>query len=108
MVEKGDNTYGGKYVVNPSGGLISKGHPLGATGKYYINPWAQPSHLKSSMHSSFIDSYTPSHGDCYFTLAIKFAFTMAILASRPIVIWKVKLWGPKFQMAENLIQQDKR
>jgi len=25
-------TYGGKVVVNPSGGLISKGHPLGATG----------------------------------------------------------------------------
>jgi len=25
-------TYGGKIVVNPSGGLISKGHPLGATG----------------------------------------------------------------------------
>ncbi|XP_060593750.1 sterol carrier protein 2-like [Ruditapes philippinarum] len=32
MVDRGDNTYGGKYVVNPSGGLISKGHPLGATG----------------------------------------------------------------------------
>ena len=30
--DAGDNTYGGKYVVNPSGGLISKGHPLGATG----------------------------------------------------------------------------
>jgi sterol carrier protein 2 len=27
-----DNTYGGKYVINPSGGLLSKGHPLGATG----------------------------------------------------------------------------
>lgn len=27
-----DNTHGGKYVVNPSGGLMSKGHPLGATG----------------------------------------------------------------------------
>ena len=27
-----DNTYGGKYVTNPSGGLLSKGHPLGATG----------------------------------------------------------------------------
>ncbi|WP_028710026.1 thiolase C-terminal domain-containing protein [Paracoccus pantotrophus] len=27
-----DNTYGGKFVVNPSGGLMSKGHPLGATG----------------------------------------------------------------------------
>ena len=33
MVDRGDNTYGGKYVINPSGGLISKGHPLGATGK---------------------------------------------------------------------------
>lgn len=32
LVEDGDNTYGGKYVVNPSGGLMSKGHPLGATG----------------------------------------------------------------------------
>ncbi|KAH3831788.1 sterol carrier protein 2-like [Dreissena polymorpha] len=32
MVDKGDNTYGGRYVINPSGGLISKGHPLGATG----------------------------------------------------------------------------
>ena len=31
-MDRGDNTYGGKYVVNPSGGLISKGHPLGATG----------------------------------------------------------------------------
>jgi len=32
LVDAGDNTYGGKWVVNPSGGLISKGHPLGATG----------------------------------------------------------------------------
>lgn len=24
--------YGGKYVINPSGGLEAKGHPLGATG----------------------------------------------------------------------------
>ncbi|KII86519.1 hypothetical protein PLICRDRAFT_44117 [Plicaturopsis crispa FD-325 SS-3] len=32
FVERGDNTYGGKYVVNPSGGLEAKGHPLGATG----------------------------------------------------------------------------
>nr|AND95611.1 Sterol carrier protein 2 [Chromera velia] len=32
LVERGDCTYGGKYVINPSGGLISKGHPLGATG----------------------------------------------------------------------------
>jgi len=32
FVAKGDNTYGGRYVVNPSGGLLAKGHPLGATG----------------------------------------------------------------------------
>jgi sterol carrier protein 2 len=33
MVRNGDITYGGKGpIVNPSGGLISKGHPLGATG----------------------------------------------------------------------------
>jgi acetyl-CoA acetyltransferase len=32
FVLDGDNTYGGKYVTNPSGGLLSKGHPLGATG----------------------------------------------------------------------------
>ena len=32
LILNGDNTYGGKYVVNPSGGLMSKGHPLGATG----------------------------------------------------------------------------
>src|ERR1044072_3022403 len=32
FIEENDNTYGGKFVVNPSGGLLSKGHPLGATG----------------------------------------------------------------------------
>ncbi|PRY35602.1 lipid-transfer protein [Umezawaea tangerina] len=32
FVEDGDNTYGGRVVTNPSGGLLSKGHPLGATG----------------------------------------------------------------------------
>lgn len=32
FVLDGDNTYGGQFVTNPSGGLLSKGHPLGATG----------------------------------------------------------------------------
>jgi acetyl-CoA acetyltransferase len=32
FVQDGDNTYGGQVVTNPSGGLLSKGHPLGATG----------------------------------------------------------------------------
>lgn len=31
ILEK-QNTYGGRVVVNPSGGLLSKGHPIGATG----------------------------------------------------------------------------
>ncbi|KAG6878675.1 hypothetical protein C0992_007689 [Termitomyces sp. T32_za158] len=49
LVDRGDNTYGGKYVVNPSGGLEAKGHPLGATGlgmHFYImmqlREWAGP------------------------------------------------------------------
>jgi len=32
FIVEGDNTYGGQVVTNPSGGLLSKGHPLGATG----------------------------------------------------------------------------
>jgi len=32
FILEGDNTYGGRVVTNPSGGLLSKGHPLGATG----------------------------------------------------------------------------
>ncbi|MCP2322549.1 acetyl-CoA acetyltransferase [Hamadaea flava] len=32
LIDSGATTYGGRWVVNPSGGLISKGHPLGATG----------------------------------------------------------------------------
>ena len=32
FIDEGAQTYGGQVVVNPSGGLISKGHPLGATG----------------------------------------------------------------------------
>jgi acetyl-CoA acetyltransferase len=32
LIDEEATTYGGRVVVNPSGGLISKGHPLGATG----------------------------------------------------------------------------
>ncbi|GAA6012312.1 hypothetical protein JCM8202_003281 [Rhodotorula sphaerocarpa] len=49
LVDRGDNTYGGKFVINPSGGLLSKGHPLGATGlgmAFYccmqLRGWAGP------------------------------------------------------------------
>ncbi len=32
FIEESDDTYGERFVINPPGGLISKGHPLGATG----------------------------------------------------------------------------
>src|SRR5262249_5078919 len=32
LIDENQVTYGGKWGVNPSGGLLSKGHPLGATG----------------------------------------------------------------------------
>jgi acetyl-CoA acetyltransferase len=32
LVEDDATSYGGRWVINPSGGLLSKGHPLGATG----------------------------------------------------------------------------
>ena len=32
FIADGDNTHGGRVVTNPSGGLLSNGHPLGATG----------------------------------------------------------------------------
>ena len=71
LVERGDNTvrickllhfelytyiaeqYGGKYVINPSGGLEAKGHPLGATGlgmHFYIMSKVLP-----------FDAYCPSN-----------------------------------------------
>ena len=47
MVRRGDITYGGRMVINPSGGLISKGHPLGASGiaqcaelTWHLRGWA--------------------------------------------------------------------
>ena len=52
LIDSGDNTYGGQYVINPSGGLISKGHPLGATGKYMYSLFSQ--HLKVFFWNVFL------------------------------------------------------
>lgn len=55
MIRNGDITYGGKMVVNPSGGLISKGHPLGATGLaqcaelvWHLRGWANNRAIKGT------------------------------------------------------------
>lgn len=55
LVRKGGITYGGKVVINPSGGLISKGHPLGATGiaqcselVWHLRGWANNRSVKDT------------------------------------------------------------
>ena len=57
LVRSGGITYGGKYVVNPSGGLISKGHPLGATGLaqcaelvWHLRGWANNRLVKDTKY----------------------------------------------------------
>lgn len=57
MVRRGDITYGGKIVINPSGGLISKGHPLGATGLaqcaelvWHLRGWANNRAVAGTRH----------------------------------------------------------
>ncbi|KAK9779249.1 putative Thiolase-like protein [Seiridium cardinale] len=58
MVRNGDITYGGKMVINPSGGLISKGHPLGATGiaqcaelVWHLRGWANNRHVPHTKYA---------------------------------------------------------
>jgi sterol carrier protein 2 len=55
MIRNGDITYGGKMVINPSGGLISKGHPLGASGiaqcaelVWHLRGWANNRLIKDT------------------------------------------------------------
>ncbi|EAQ86826.1 conserved hypothetical protein [Chaetomium globosum CBS 148.51] len=58
LVRAGGITYGGKVVVNPSGGLISKGHPLGATGiaqcaelVWHLRGWANNRAVPHTKHA---------------------------------------------------------
>ncbi|KAF1839263.1 non-specific lipid-transfer protein [Decorospora gaudefroyi] len=55
LIRRGGITYGGKVVINPSGGLISKGHPLGATGLaqcaelvWHMRGWANNRSVKDT------------------------------------------------------------
>lgn len=36
LIRAGETTFGGRVVVNPSGGLLAKGHPVGASGAAQI------------------------------------------------------------------------
>ena len=54
--------YGGKYVVNPSGGLEAKGHPLGATGlgmHFYITSVFPTFHIIAHPNTIVMNSATP-------------------------------------------------
>ena len=66
LVDRGDTTYGGKWVVNPSGGLISKGHPLGATGKKRKKPINAVKYVafvlgKAYIHTAYFSFYLESY-----------------------------------------------
>ncbi|PHH92288.1 hypothetical protein CDD83_8102 [Cordyceps sp. RAO-2017] len=57
LVRRGDLTYGGRFLINPSGGLISKGHPLGATGiaqcaelVWHLRGWANNRAVPGTRH----------------------------------------------------------
>src|ERR1700692_4714359 len=53
VMQAGDNTYGGKVVTNPSGGLLSKGHPLGATG--LAQCWELTRQLRGTAEATQVD-----------------------------------------------------
>jgi acetyl-CoA acetyltransferase len=44
MIDEGESAHGGRIPVNVSGGLLSKGHPLGATG--VANIYEVSTHLR--------------------------------------------------------------
>lgn len=80
LVRRKDNTYGGRWVINPSGGLESKGHPLGATGlgnAFYLvtqlRGWAGPMQVpeivpgdKSKIQDPFALLHNLGLGGCRF------------------------------------------
>lgn len=94
LVERKDFTYGGKYVINPSGGLESKGHPLGATGLgmlFYLTEqlrgWAGPMQDERVAPGSTLDkqgktAYALAHnlglgGSCVVTILKRPSFFKA-------------------------------
>jgi acetyl-CoA C-acetyltransferase len=54
LLEKGESELGGKIPVNIDGGLISKGHPVGATGASQL--FALTKQLRGEAGSTQVDS----------------------------------------------------
>jgi sterol carrier protein 2 len=62
FVRSGDATYGGRHVVNPSGGLISKGHPLGATGIAQMSELSWQLRGEAGKRQVLVDGKPPRYG----------------------------------------------
>jgi len=58
MVDEGETALGGRIPVNVSGGLLSKGHPLGATG--IANIYEVSTHLRGEAGKRQVEG--ASHG----------------------------------------------
>jgi acetyl-CoA acyltransferase len=53
MIDAGETALGGRIPVNVSGGLLSKGHPLGATG--VANIYEVSTHLRGEADKRQVD-----------------------------------------------------
>ena len=53
MIDAGETALGGRIPVNVSGGLLSKGHPLGATG--IANIYEVATHLRGEADKRQVD-----------------------------------------------------
>lgn len=78
LVRNGDLTHGGRYLVNPSGGLISKGHPLGASGiaqcaelVWHLRGWANNRLFRRRRSSSSSSSSSDGDDDGATTVALQ-------------------------------------
>ncbi len=56
MIDEGESAHGGRIPVNVSGGLLSKGHPLGATG--VANIYEVSTHLRGEAGSRQVEGAT--------------------------------------------------
>uniref|UniRef100_A0A8D2M7T3 Sterol carrier protein 2 n=1 Tax=Zonotrichia albicollis TaxID=44394 RepID=A0A8D2M7T3_ZONAL len=102
LIDRGDNTYGGKWVINPSGGLISKGHPLGATGKICL----LMDSLQTCSHNLSVGVGTVLHlkrKDCYREYTFSHCFELSVPVSAAVDGFKAHL---VFKEIEKKLQEE--
>lgn len=96
LVRNRQNQFGGRVVVNPSGGLISKGHPLGATGiaqcaelTWQLRGVAGPRQVKDRRSNGQAPLYALQHniglGGCAVVSIYRIGFPETIVKERLLV-----------------------